>query len=98
MGAFANAFVYYHEVSVLCITFIDRIQSIMTTRLVLNLVDAANLQDDSIYRSWTGIDPPQFATSSILGNIGAPVRTSSENVNNFSENDNERGSEGGPKY
>ena len=52
------------------------LQIVFVNRLVLNLSNAANTQEDANFRLQTGLEPPLFATGSILGNIGGPVRTS----------------------
>ena len=63
----------------------------MVNRLVLNLSHTANAREHSTFRSRTGIEPPLFATNSMLGNVGAPVRTSFEDDIDFRQ-----GEEGNP--
>ena len=52
-----------------------RFQFVLVNRLVLSLSDAANPQEDTEFRSRTGLEPPTFAAGPFLGNIGGPVRT-----------------------
>ena len=52
----------------------------LVNRLVLNLCHAANTDEDSEFRSRTGLEPPNFASGPILGNIGGPVRTLSDDL------------------
>ena len=46
-----------------------------SNRLILNLIHGANAQEDSEFRTRTGLEPPTFATGPYLGNIGGPVRS-----------------------
>ena len=48
-------------------------------RLVLNLNHTANAEEDSEFRTRTGLEPPEFAANPVLGNIGGSLRTLSEN-------------------
>lgn len=51
------------------------LQIILINRLVLNLSHAANANDDSDFRTRTGLEPLSFASGPVLGNIGGPVRS-----------------------
>ena len=57
---------------------LPRLQIVAVNRLVLDLSLAIGAQEDSDFFSRTGLDPPIFAMSSIIGNIGGPMRTASE--------------------
>lgn len=54
---------------------VNRLQIVMTNRLVLNLRLTANTREDFEFRTCTGLETAVFAHGSIIGNIGAPVRT-----------------------
>lgn len=54
-----------------------RLQPIMASRLVLNLSSSAKFQNDSRIQSQSNLEHPVFASNSILGNIGAPLRVDS---------------------
>ena len=41
----------------------------------MNLSHAADTSEESEFRSRTGIEPPTFAAGPVLGNIGGPLRT-----------------------
>lgn len=48
----------------------------MVNRLVLNLSHGANArEEDSEFRTRTGLEPIFFASGPVLGNIGGPVRS-----------------------
>ena len=47
----------------------------MVNRLILNLVQGADNREDTEFRTRTGLEPPSFAAGSFLGDIGGPVRT-----------------------
>lgn len=51
------------------------LQIVLINRLVLNLSHAANANDDSEFRTKTGLEPLSFASGPVLGNIGGPVRS-----------------------
>lgn len=57
-----------------CLVFFS-VRIIAINRLVLNLNYTANIRDDWEYHSQTGLDPPTFASNSVLGNIGGLVRS-----------------------
>ena len=50
----------------------------MTSRLVLNLSNAAAYQEHSTLKSGSKLSQPVFASNSFLGNIGAPLRPSGD--------------------
>lgn len=45
----------------------------MVNRLVLNLIRTANANEDSEFRTRTGLEPPTFAAGPFLGSIGGPL-------------------------
>ena len=53
-----------------------RLQSVMTSRLVLNLSSYANLENHQ-YNSQDAFEQSRFASNSFLGNVGAPLSSSS---------------------
>ena len=58
-----------------------RLQIILVSRLVLQLSNTANIHHREIEfsaDSESNHDPPVFGTNSILGNIGGPLRTFSD--------------------
>ena len=57
------------------IIIVRRFQIVLTNRLVLNLYEWANTRESSEFRTRTGFEPPMFATNSVMGSIGAPMRT-----------------------
>ena len=52
----------------------------MVNRLILNLVQGADHREDSEFRTRTGLEPPGFASGPFLGDIGGPVRTLPDDV------------------
>ena len=56
---------------------------------MLNLTQAADTREDFEFRSRTGLEPPIFATSSVLGNIGEPLRTIPDDFEDFEEGDDD---------
>ena len=46
----------------------------MVNRLVLNLCNSVNMQEDNVYRSRSGLVLPP-PTQGTIGNIGGPIRT-----------------------
>ena len=59
-----------------------RLLFILINRLVLNLSHKTIANEDSEFRSRTGMEPPVFASNSILGHIGGPLRTLPDDMEN----------------
>ena len=56
-------------------------QAVLVNRLVLNLCSTARMKEDqATFAIVTGLNAPHFAPNSLLGNIGAPIRTDIELV------------------
>ena len=53
----------------------NRLQVIITNRLVLNLSKSANTREGSEFHTKTTLEPPIFAMGIPLGNIGGSVNT-----------------------
>lgn len=56
----------------------------MANRLVLSLSHAANERKDSEFRTRTGFEPPVFASGPALGNIGGPIPTFLDDLDDVS--------------
>ena len=67
------SFFMYNEAKILRLFF--SLEVILINRMIFNLSYAANYREESMFRSQTGLEPPTFATNAVLGNIGAPLRT-----------------------
>ena len=55
-------------------------QAVIVNRLILNLVQGADNREDTELRTQTGLEPPVFATGPFLGDIGGPLRTLPDNM------------------
>ena len=60
---------------------------------MLNLCHTANAEEDSEFRSQTGLDPPMFVVDTILGDIGNPLRTLPDDLYNESDSHGRNGSD-----
>ena len=88
LGYIDNAWVVsdsyiYHDSAV------HSLQIVILDRLILNLIQGADQREDEEFWTRTGLEPPAFATGSFLGNIGGPLRTLSNDMDDVSFEDGE---------
>ena len=55
-----------------------RLQVVIVNRLVLSLSHAGNAKEETEFRTRTGRSAPVFSSDTVVGNIGAPIRTLSD--------------------
>lgn len=67
-----------------------RLQIVIVNRLVLNLIHTANADEDSVFRTRTGLEPPTFATGPFLGSIGGRFSYRPDDFDGLSEKGDER--------
>lgn len=86
-------YVSYRILTGICFT-VHRLQIVVVNRLILNLSHVANTRKDSESRTRSDFETLAFARNSMIGNIGAPVRTYLDDLDENTANDEERGSTG----